>query len=171
MFISKRTIEKKLDQIDVTKSREPNGLLRGFFRKTSGKISKIQKKLSRSIKRLGKIPEIGKTAAVTPIHKKGEVLKIGNYRPVSLLDIGSKIFEKLIYLGLWNHFVFYLTEHQHGFVNHRSVIANIMIFSKSYMKRWTTTQTSKLWPSPLTSLKPVIKCFIRNSPKRSPKLR
>ena len=38
-----------------------------------------------------------KTAKVAPIHKKGSVTNVCNYRPISLLCSMSKILEKLIY--------------------------------------------------------------------------
>ena len=38
-----------------------------------------------------------KTTKVNPIHKGGSVLQVSNYRPISLLPIFSKIFERLMY--------------------------------------------------------------------------
>ena len=45
----------------------------------------------------------GKKADVVPIHKKGKTLK--NYRPVSLLPICSKIFERLIHNKMLGFFL------------------------------------------------------------------
>ena len=39
-----------------------------------------------------------------PVHKKGNKDLINNYRPVSLLPIFSKIYEKFIYGTLYNYF-------------------------------------------------------------------
>ena len=46
---------------------------------------------------IGIFPDILKIAKVTSIHKKESKLDYHNYRPISLLSIFSKIFEKLIY--------------------------------------------------------------------------
>ena len=42
-----------------------------------------------------------KSAKVTPIHKKESKLNHLNYRPISLLSVFSKKFEKLIYLRIY----------------------------------------------------------------------
>ena len=41
-------------------------------------------------------------ANVTPIHKKNDKQHINNYRPISLLPICGKIFEKIIFNHLYN---------------------------------------------------------------------
>ena len=58
-----------------------------------------------------------KKAYIVPIHKKNDKQIVSNYRPVSLLPICSKIFEKLIFNEL---FAFFekrnlLSKHQSGF--------------------------------------------------------
>ena len=45
----------------------------------------------------GKFPEELKKANVVPVFKKGDKQGVQNYRPVSLLPIYSKIFERIIY--------------------------------------------------------------------------
>ena len=74
-----------------------------------------------------------KLAAVSPIHKKGERKTVENYRPVSLLNIESKIFEKCIYEELSAYFTKFLSWKQHGFVQ-RSVYTNMLLFLKKIHK-------------------------------------
>ena len=47
--------------------------------------------------RTGKFPLECKKANIVPIQKKGDKQAVKNYRPVSLLPICGKIFEKLLY--------------------------------------------------------------------------
>ena len=44
----------------------------------------------------GHLPQTWKDGHITPIHKKGSRLQVGNYRPVSLTSVVCKSLEKLI---------------------------------------------------------------------------
>ena len=65
----------------------------------------------------GIFPKDLKIARVIPIYKKGIKTSPGNYRPISILPVISKVFEKLVNARLMkfiesNHI---LSEHQYGF--------------------------------------------------------
>ena len=49
-------------------------------------------------------PDVWKKANVIPVHKKGDKQVLKNYRPVSLLPICGKIFEKLLFNTLHSFF-------------------------------------------------------------------
>lgn len=72
----------------------------------------------------GIFPDKLKTARVKPLFKKGEKSNIKNYRPVSLLPVFSKLYEKAMHIRL----VHYLESNnlfdkeQHGFRSGHSVI-------------------------------------------------
>ena len=51
-------------------------------------------------------PDQWKEANVTPVHKKNDKQIISNYRPISILPILAKVFERIIFKNLYN----YLTE-------------------------------------------------------------
>ena len=50
----------------------------------------------------GTFPKILKVGKITPIFKKGDSQIFDNYRPISILPIFGKIFEKLIYSRLYS---------------------------------------------------------------------
>ena len=72
----------------------------------------------------GIFPQIFKTGKITPIHKKGNKELLENYRPVSVLPIFGKIFEKIIYNRLYNFFTKenVLNDNQFGFRKGHSTI-------------------------------------------------
>ena len=51
----------------------------------------------------GHLPQTWKDSHITPIHKKGSRLQVGNYRPVSLTSVVCKSLEKLIRAALLKH--------------------------------------------------------------------
>ena len=51
----------------------------------------------------GIFPDEWKKANVVPIHKKNDKQILSNYRPVSLLPVCSKIFERLIYDSIYKY--------------------------------------------------------------------
>lgn len=55
----------------------------------------------------GIFPEILKLGTITPVHKKGDTQLFDNYRPISLLPIFGKLFEKILYTRLYD----FLTAH------------------------------------------------------------
>ena len=52
----------------------------------------------------GIFPTLWKSGNVTPIHKKDSKRAINNYRPISFLPLFAKIFEKILFLKMYNHF-------------------------------------------------------------------
>ena len=52
----------------------------------------------------GIFPDSWKLANVVPIHNKDDKQLVKNYRPISLLPICAKVFEKLIFKHLCNYF-------------------------------------------------------------------
>ena len=62
-------------------------------------------------------PDMWKLANATPIFQKGDKQLITNYRPISLLPVCGKIFEKIIYNNLYKHLTKHhlITKNQSGF--------------------------------------------------------
>ena len=81
------------------------------------------------------IPEQWLMAKITPVHKKGQKTDITNYRPISNLCSGSKIFEKLILHRIQEleaqYGVDFTGLDQHGFKkDHSTITAALSIQSK-----------------------------------------
>ena len=65
----------------------------------------------------GVFPLCWKKANITPIYKKGEKCIISNYRPISILPICGKLFEKMIYDAYYEYFTnnYIINVNQSGF--------------------------------------------------------
>ena len=51
------------------------------------------------------LPLEWKYANITPLHKKGPLTEVGNYRPVSLTNIVCKLLESIIRDNIMNNFI------------------------------------------------------------------
>lgn len=67
--------------------------------------------------RTGQFPDSLKLAIIKPVYKKGDKKDLSNYRPISLLPVISKIFEKIMCQRMYSFYEKYnlLYKNQHGF--------------------------------------------------------
>ena len=95
---------KIIKTFDAKKSVGPNSfpirLLNDFCKPLAKPLSHI---INLSFTE-GMFPKALKTAKVIPIYKKGDATLCSNYRPISLLPIFSKLFEKRFYKRLYSFF-------------------------------------------------------------------
>jgi Reverse transcriptase (RNA-dependent DNA polymerase)/Endonuclease-reverse transcriptase len=72
----------------------------------------------------GAVPEDWRKANVVPVFKKGDRADVGNYRPISLTSIASKLMEKLVSRRILCHLQAndLINENQHGFLPGRSCV-------------------------------------------------
>jgi len=77
----------------------------------------------------GNFPDCLKTAKVIPIYKKGDRTNLNNYRPISLLPVLSKVFEKVVNSQLNGIIdVDFIDENQFGFRNNHSTEDAVLKF-------------------------------------------
>ena len=76
----------------------------------------------------GVIPRDWLSAIVVLIFKKGAAANVENYRPISLTNTTSKLFESVIRTKLLNFLVSneLLSRNQHGFLARRSTFTNLL---------------------------------------------
>ena len=83
--------------------------------------------LNKSI-RTGIFPDDFKMAILSPIHESGNIIECDNYRPISVLPVIAKVFEKAVYQQISN----YLEEN------------NVITTCQSGFRKKRSTQTSLL---------------------------
>ena len=84
----------------------------------------------------GIYPDNWKKGNIVPIHKKDSKNLVKNYRPISLLPICGKIFEKLIYNSIFQYFKVndLLVKCQSGFLPGDSCISQLLCISHEIYK-------------------------------------
>ena len=94
----------------------------------------------------GIYPDIWKQANVTPIHKKGSKQVVSNYRPISLLPICGKLFEKIIFKYLYNYLISnrLITSNQSGFCPGDSTINQLIDLVNDIHKSFDRRESSEV---------------------------
>jgi hypothetical protein len=122
--IKEKDVEDVLKGINTNKAYGPDNISPRLIKEAGPSIVKILTKIFNKSLQLAKFPALWKKANVLPIYKKAEDYITTNYRPVSLLSILAKIFEKIVFKYLFNYFRdnFLISIWQSGFVPGSSTI-------------------------------------------------
>jgi len=102
--IDESFVTKHIRKMNSKKATGYDGLSVKMLKLAEPVISKpLTKLINKSIEN-SQFPSNFKIAQVAPIFKKNSTLDKANYRPVSLLPVMSKVFERAIFTQLMNHF-------------------------------------------------------------------
>jgi len=122
VVIHNEGITNLLSNLKEHKARGPDEIPTILLKRLSTSISPALTLIFQASLHQCKIPTEWKTANIVPIFKKGDKSNPGNYRPVSLTCVCSKLLEHVIYSHVFSHLKKYniLSEEQHGFQQNRS---------------------------------------------------
>ena len=103
-----------------------------MLKKEQYTFAKLLKPLINEAINEGIFPACLKTANVIPIFKKGDMTNLNNYRPISLLPVLSKVFEKVLNMQITKVVENgYIDENQFGFrINHNTEDAVLKFVDK-----------------------------------------
>nr|CAI5831402.1 unnamed protein product [Callosobruchus analis] len=87
-------INKTISSLKNEKSTGFDNLKTEMLKNVSDSVAKHLNHLINTIFITGKVPYQFKIAVVTPVHKKGDKKDINNYRPISVISVLAKVFEK-----------------------------------------------------------------------------
>ena len=109
--------EKLIDELDIKKAAGSDGIPCHLIKLTKAIIAPILSSLFNVCIFKSIFPDIFKIAEVIPLFKGGDMHILGNYRPISLLPLFGKLFEKIIAKRLTDFLEAnnVLTSHQFGF--------------------------------------------------------
>jgi hypothetical protein len=121
-------VYKHLRNLNVKTSSGPDLLPALLFKNLARSLSFPLSLLFSKLFLMSALPDIWKTAIITPIYKKGPSSDASNYRPISLTCIMCKLMESVIKDAL----LVYLLKHgfinkqQHGFISKRSTCSQLL---------------------------------------------
>jgi hypothetical protein len=127
---------KKLEKLNIDKSAGPDGMHPMLLKSCARAVAEPLSLIFQCSFDSGVVPDDWKTANIAPIYKrKGSRADPNNYRPVSLTSVPCKIMESLIKdkLSEFINVKKILTRHQHGFMQQRSCLTNLL----EAMEKWT----------------------------------
>jgi hypothetical protein len=131
MFLSEVTeqeVSKTIRELKTKKSDDVNGMSTWLLKQCQiGLAGPLTEIINLSFKS-GIFPNSLKAAKVIPIFKKGDTLQPSNYRPISILPVLSKVFEKLFMRRMLSFFEEFniLSNNQFGFRKGKSTVDAII---------------------------------------------
>ena len=108
--------------LDSSKASGPDSIPVTVLRHCAPELSSIFSKVFNLCLKTSTFPVCWKQAIVVPVPKKGDLTDAANYRPISLLSIVGKIFERILNDQIWKHLEAFklLSDVQFGFRHQRS---------------------------------------------------
>jgi len=134
--ISDNEILSLIRNLNISKAFGPDGISPRMLHICDESVVLPLSIIYRNIIRTGIYPDIWKLANVIPVHKKGDKQNIKNYRPISLLPVCGKMFEKILFNQLYSYFTsnHLITKNQSGFRAGDSAINQLIEFTNTIQK-------------------------------------
>lgn len=119
-------VEETIAKIDITKGAGTDGIPNLFVKELMTVLSTPLAHIFNLSLKSGIFPMKWKEVLIIPVFKDGDPAIVTNYRPISILNAFSKIFEKIIHQHVFFNIKHLLSLNQHGFYEKRSTISNLI---------------------------------------------
>ena len=128
IFFSTEDVKRELSSLNIFKSCGPDNVHPKLLKSLASDNNFVEAVTQLFIKcsETGTMPAIWKEASVVALFKSGKKTDPLNYRPVSLTCIICKVYEQLIRTQIVGFLEDKITIHQHGFVNGKSCLTNLL---------------------------------------------
>ena len=105
MFLHQCSSEEISNFINEFKKEKASDISARLLKRVKDQISGHLSGFINNFMELGTFPKISKIGKVSSIFKKGDYQLFDNYRPISVLPIFGKFFEKVLYNRLYSFFM------------------------------------------------------------------
>ena len=136
-------VESLLKGVDPKKASGPDTIPCTLLNKLHHELAPCYTLLFQTSYDTGVVPEIWRTAWVSPVFKKGDKCCAINYRPVSLTCVPCKLMEHIVVSNMRTHFDNHgiLTPFQHGFRKNHSCESQLLVTTHDLQKRLDRKET------------------------------
>ena len=124
--LTENEVFKALDGLDPSKACGPDGIPGKLLKMTANIIAPSLCYIYNLSLSQGVVPACWKLANVTPVFKKDDPTLASNYRPISLLSIISKTFERCVYNHCYPHLSPRFYHLQHGFLRGKFTVTQLL---------------------------------------------
>ena len=133
---TKEEVEKLLRELDVSKALGPDDISPYILKNCASQLAEPLARLLNDCTEQQQWPKPWKRARAVATHKKKSRTLVENYRPISLLSIIGKIYEKILVNRLTNHLEKYhlMSNKQFGFRKNRSTADLLLKITSSWNK-------------------------------------
>ena len=136
VFFTHLDIEDNLELLPNGASPGPDGVPTSILKHGKVPISRILCNIMKSSMDTGVIPQILKSAFITPVHKGGSMAEPSHFRPISLTSHVCKTFERVQRRGIVNFLEYFnkMDPNQHGSRANRSTLSQLLEHQEEIIK-------------------------------------
>ena len=144
--ITSKMVKKIITNFDSSKASGPDYILVVVLKNCEPELSYILTKLFNKCLKESCFPDCWKVSSVVPVFKNvGERSTAKNYRPVSLLSVVSKVFEKLVNNRIVDHLekCGLFSDFQYGFRSSRSTADLLTVVSDRIARAFNRSEATR----------------------------
>ena len=156
---SNNDVYKTIKNLNPNKAHGFDRILIKMIQLCGDSIVSPLSKIFRNAIKTGAFPDKWKKGNIVPVHKKENKQLIKNCRPISLLPIFGKIFERIIYINLFEYFQInnFLSANQSGFCIGDSCVSQLIAITHELYQSMDANPSLETRGCFLISLKHLIK--------------
>ena len=143
--LSPLAIERKLANLKTNKATGPDDISPKIFKEAGDALLTPLMFLYNMSLKDGYVFSQWKTARVNPVFKKDDETEIGNYRPLSLLSVPSKILETIVADSIIHH----------AFIENKLITDKQWAYRRGYSTELLLVHMTEIWRSAIDSNKVV----------------